>query len=400
MAASNPYKEALNKVYNELLNRNIDDVGLEYWTNQMAKGTTLDQIKKHILHSNEYKQKNPEPGTMEYYRKQAELQYDPTYNQRVAQLKNSLAKKIAALNQQIPSINYNYDKQIQNQNLQNQIAKNNFSNNMLSRGLGRSTIYTTGAAEMDLVNNRLLNEINERRTSDLNNIAQNIALLQNQLEDELTAMELDRLTAINELARKLEQQDYERQLQEWQKQYQLEKDKYEREFREWQKQYQIERDKIEDARADRQLAMQEKYYSNMASRSGYSGGSSSSRSSSSSKSSSGSSTQKNTVSSLSYYDKNNLYTLQQSVENVIKNYSNTSSRALEGSNYLITKRNELTRAYQNGYISKEVYDRAYKIVNDGVNYLSNLSKQMSGRYKNKSKATKPSVDTSVKYSLY
>ncbi len=340
MATSNPYKEALNKVYNELLNRDIDDSGLRYWTNQMVKGTTLDQIKNHILHSDEYKQKNSKPSifdeykqnnlklnTMDYYRKQAESQYDPTYNQRVAQLKNSLAQKIAALNQQIPSINYNYDKQIQNQNLQNKIAKNNFSNNMLNRGLGRSTIYTTGAAEMDLVNNRLLNDINERRTSDLNNIAQNIALLQSQAEDELSAMELDRLTAINELARKLEQQDYERQLQEWQKQRQLEKDKYERELQEWRKQYQLERDKIEDARAGRQLNMQEKYYNNMNRRSGYSGGYSSSRSSSGS---SGSSTQNNTVSSLSYYDKNNLYKWQQSVQNVLDNYSDSYSKVKEG----------------------------------------------------------------------
>ena len=113
------------------------------------------------------------------YYTQAEQQYNPSYNQKVTALQNQLAQNQQNLEQQKVGINANYDYQVQNQNLNNRLNKNNVSNAMLGRGLANSSIAISGLAEQDAKNTRLVGDINRNRTAELNNIDQQKALLNN-----------------------------------------------------------------------------------------------------------------------------------------------------------------------------------------------------------------------------
>ena len=165
------------------------------------------------------------------YYQQAQQQYTPSYNLKVDALKNQLASNQQNLEQQKTGINNNYDLQVQNQNLNNKLNKNNVSNALLGRGLSNSSIAISGLAEQDAKNTRLIGDINRNRTADLNNIDEQKKLLEQNFNNTLAQMEADKLDAIMSLAYQLEDRDWNknfqnRQLQqlyalaEMQKQYQ------------------------------------------------------------------------------------------------------------------------------------------------------------------------------------
>ena len=146
----------------------------------------------------------------ESYKQQAQQQYDPAYNARVQALKNQLAQNTQALEQQKRGINSNYDLQVQNQNLNNKLNKNNVSNAMLGRGLSNSSIAVSGLAEQDAKNTRLVGNINRERTGALNDIDAQKALLAQNMNNTLAQMAGDRETEIMALARKLYGEDWDR----------------------------------------------------------------------------------------------------------------------------------------------------------------------------------------------
>ena len=165
------------------------------------------------------------------YYQQAQQQYTPTYNLKVDALKNQLLSNQQNLEQQKTGINNNYDLQVQNQNLNNKLNKNNVSNTLLGRGLSNSSIAISGLAEQDAKNTRLVGDINRNRTADLNNIDEQKNLLAQNFNNTLAQMEADKLDAIMSLAYQLEDRDWDKnfknkQLQqeyalaEMQKQYQ------------------------------------------------------------------------------------------------------------------------------------------------------------------------------------
>ena len=165
------------------------------------------------------------------YYQQAQQQYTPSYNLKVDALKNQLASNQQNLEQQKTGINNNYDLQVQNQNLNNKLNKNNVSNALLGRGLSNSSIAISGLAEQDAKNTRLVGDINRNRTADLNNIDEQKKLLEQNFNNTLAQMEADKLDAIMSLAYQLEDRDWDKnfknkQLQqeyalaEMQKQYQ------------------------------------------------------------------------------------------------------------------------------------------------------------------------------------
>ena len=126
------------------------------------------------------------------YYTQAEQQYNPSYNQKVTALQNQLAQNQQNLEQQKVGVNANYDYQVQNQNLNNRLNKNNVSNSMLGRGLSNSSIAISGLAEQDAKNTRLVGDINRNRTAELNNIDQQKALLGQNYNNTLAQMEADK----------------------------------------------------------------------------------------------------------------------------------------------------------------------------------------------------------------
>lgn len=147
---------------------------------------------------------------MANYREQAQKEYDVGYNEKVQALKNQLAQNQQTLDQQKGGINANFDTQVANQNLSNKKSKNNLSNTMLGRGLSNSSIVTSGLAESDQINNRLVGEINTGRTGALNDIEQQKALLAQNMQGTIAGMSADRLSAIEALARQLEDRAWDK----------------------------------------------------------------------------------------------------------------------------------------------------------------------------------------------
>lgn len=144
------------------------------------------------------------------YRKQAQQEYDVGYNEKVQALKNQLAQNQQTLDQQKGGINANFDTQVANQNLSNKKSKNNLSNTMLGRGLSNSSIAVSGLAEADQINNRLVGQINTQRTGALNDIEQQKALLAQNMQGTLAGMSADRASAIEALARQLEDRAWDK----------------------------------------------------------------------------------------------------------------------------------------------------------------------------------------------
>jgi hypothetical protein len=149
----------------------------------------------------------------QYYTNQAASQVDSSYNQQVQNLKNSLANQLASYDSQKTGINSNYDMAVQKQNYNNAIGKNNYSNQTLGRGLGRSTIATTGLAGMDSGNKRQVGYIEQGRVNSLNDVDRMKTVAQNGYEDSVNAMSLDRQNKIAALANQLRSAA---QSQEWQ----------------------------------------------------------------------------------------------------------------------------------------------------------------------------------------
>ena len=148
------------------------------------------------------------------YMEQAKQQYDSSYNAKVTSLKNQLAQNQQALDQQKTGINNNYDLQVQEQNLNNKLNKNNVSNTILGRGLANSSIAVSGLAEQDAKNTRLVGNINRERTSALNDIESQKSLLAQNLNNTLAQMAGDRETELMALARELYNEDWNRDYQD------------------------------------------------------------------------------------------------------------------------------------------------------------------------------------------
>lgn len=144
------------------------------------------------------------------YYAQAEQQTQAEHNKKVQNLKSQLASNQLALDQQKTGVNQNYDYQVAQQNLQNKLNKNSVSNAMIGRGLGNSSIAVSGLAEQDAKNTRLVGDINRNRTSDLNNIDAQKALLDRNYNAEVGQLEADRLSEIRTLAYQLEDRAFDK----------------------------------------------------------------------------------------------------------------------------------------------------------------------------------------------
>lgn len=205
--------------------------------------------------------------TYNEYKKQAQQEYDPSYNAKVTAINNALNEQTTNLENQKGTINQNYDTQVQDQNLQNTVNKNNISNSALNRGLGRSSIVTSGLAEADQNNSKLLQRINQSRTNALNDIDTQKTMLKNNASSTLTQMAGDRESELATLIRQYQESDRE---------YNFRKEQFD-----WQKQ-----------QAQQQLALQRQQLAAAALRAR---NSSSARSSSRTRSSSSSNSTKNSV---------------------------------------------------------------------------------------------------------
>jgi hypothetical protein len=137
----------------------------------------------------------------------AENQYMPQYNAKVQSLKNALAQKLAMYDTQKTGINSTYDTRVDQSKLNTLNNQNQFSNNMLQTGFGRSTVRNTGLAGIKNTGNRLVDLIEGERAGQLNNIDMLKTTINNSTQDELAQLEADKMTNIMNLARTLSQRD-------------------------------------------------------------------------------------------------------------------------------------------------------------------------------------------------
>lgn len=190
------------------------------------------------------------------YYQQAQQQYDPGYNNKVTALKNQLAQQQQGLEQQKGGINANYDQQVGNANLNNNMNKNNVSNAMLGRGIGNSSIAVSGLAEQDAKNTRIIGNIEQGRLSDLNNIDQQKQLLAQNMENTLGQMAGNREDELWALARQLEDRDWDKNFKNQGLELQKQAQAYEKQYKDASLALQREQMKAEMGYKNNVLAMQ------------------------------------------------------------------------------------------------------------------------------------------------
>lgn len=195
-------------------------------------------------------------NTNNKYYEQAKNQVSVTHNASVNALKNQLAQNQLNLEQQKTGINANYDSQVDRQNLNNRLNKNNVSNAILGRGLGNSSIAVSGLAEQDARNTRMIGDINNSRTADLNNIDQQKALLAQNMNNTLAQMEIDKEKQIQNLAMQLEDRQWDKDFKEKGFQLQQQAQAYEQQYKDAMLKMQQEKQKFDMGYQNEYLAMQ------------------------------------------------------------------------------------------------------------------------------------------------
>lgn len=183
----------------------------------------------------------------------------------ITQNQTAYKTNLQSLEGQKAGTNQNFDKQLEQNTINTTKSKNNYLNNSLSRGLGRSTIATSGAAGIQDSGNKIANVVEQDRAIAVNNIEAQKTILQQNLQATLLGLESSFTSQAQTLGQQLEAQAYARQMERESFDYKKQQDALDESFRQNQFAYQ----KQQDA-----LAMQSR------------GSSSGSRSGSSSKSSS------------------------------------------------------------------------------------------------------------------
>lgn len=99
------------------------------------------------------------------YRKKAEEFTNPGYQNQLSDLKA------------------NYDRIVQQSKDNTQVSQNNYSNQVLGRGLGRSSIATTGLAGIQDAGNKILNNVELDHTRELTKLDNNREMQMQDLMD-------------------------------------------------------------------------------------------------------------------------------------------------------------------------------------------------------------------------
>lgn len=269
---SDEYKKLVNNVINRTLGYNTEPVNV-----------TFDGLLKKYGVNPNTGQDIQKVNDLDYYKQQAINQYDPIYNNKVTNLKNQLAQNIASLQNSKIGINRNYDNQINKNNNYIKGTQNQISNMTLGRGLGRSTIATSGIAEQANIGARMNNETNYARAQDLSAVDNQIATLEQNTNNILTTMANDREKEIMDLARQLMEKDESTRWQQILHQDEMWENDKDREFktresqanRDFQKEMQLEtqnfenQQRIETQKFQMQLAATEQQYKKELAQMGY-----------------------------------------------------------------------------------------------------------------------------------
>ena len=178
------------------------------------------------------------------YLEEAKQMLSGQFNNNRVQLNNSFAQNVQGLEGQKAGVNQNFDNQLE-QNSRNVItSQNQYNNNTLARGLGRSTIATSGQAGIKDSGNRIANQVNQGRTDALGQIEAQKVQLQQALQENLLGITSKEESEALSLAQQLEGIAYERDWQSQQFGYQKEQDKWANDFKMSQFEYQKQQDAL------------------------------------------------------------------------------------------------------------------------------------------------------------
>lgn len=206
----------------------------------------------------------------------------------ITQNNTAFKTNLQSLEGQKAGTNQNFDKQLEQNTINTTKSQNNYLNNSLSRGLGRSTIATSGAAGIQDSGNKIANVVEQDRAIAVNNIEAQKTILQQNLQATLLGLESSYDSQAQTLGQQLEAQAYARQMERESFDYKKSQDVLDESFRQSQFAYQKQQDAL-----DRQLR---------ASGSGSGGSGSSGRSSSSSSNTAQAQATANTGSSWDKFD--------------------------------------------------------------------------------------------------
>lgn len=160
------------------------------------------------------------------------------------QLNNSFNQNVQGLEGQKAGVNQNFGNQLEQNAINTTGNKNQYLNNSLARGLGRSTIATSGAAGIQDSGNRRANYIEQDKTNALGNIEAQKAILQQSLQESLLGLTTQFESQSLTMAGQLENQAYSRQAELDRFNYSKEQDAADRAFAQSKFDYQKQQDAL------------------------------------------------------------------------------------------------------------------------------------------------------------
>lgn len=139
------------------------------------------------------------------YVSQAQSQLKGQYTTNKNNLQNNFNQNMNDLESQKGDINKQYDGYIDDAKLAGENNKASYNNSTLNRGLGRSSVATTGITGIQNQTDKNITSINNQRQSQMDNIAKLKDMLRNNLTNSLSSLESEYNSNVNSLAMQLQQ---------------------------------------------------------------------------------------------------------------------------------------------------------------------------------------------------
>ena len=146
-------------------------------------------------------------------RKEAENMFINQRDQAKLSAQQAYDKNALALENQLAGLDAAYAKQRGNQQLATTQAKASADRQALSRGMQRSSYNNATLANLDIAGNKALAQIDQSKTDDVNKVAGQKALLQQQLQESLTGADNAFQNSVTAKLQELRDQQYQRQQQ-------------------------------------------------------------------------------------------------------------------------------------------------------------------------------------------
>lgn len=138
------------------------------------------------------------------YVEQAKNQLNGQFEANKTQLQNGFNQNMNDLESQKGETNKQYDEYVTNSKNQGEMNKQSYNNATLNRGLGRSSIATTGLTGIQNQTDKNVVSINNQRQAQMDNITKLKDMLRNNLTNSLSAMQSEHNSNVNQLAMQLQ----------------------------------------------------------------------------------------------------------------------------------------------------------------------------------------------------